>query len=423
MIHSIKLAIIGLGYVGLPLAVEFGKKRDVIGFDTNSRRVEDLKKGIDFTLEVTKEKLKNSKNLKFTNTPDDLKSCNFFIITVPTPIDKQKKPDLNPLIEASKTIGLVLKKGDIVVFESTVYPGATEEQCVPVLERHSSLIFNKDFFVGYSPERINPGDSEHDVTSIIKITSGSNEESSKIIDDLYNEIIVAGTHRVSSIRVAEAAKVIENTQRDLNIALINELAIIFNKMEIDTSEVLEAARTKWNFLDFRPGLVGGHCIGVDPYYLTYKAQSIGYEPEIILSGRRLNDRMSTYVVSKFIKAMTKIHINLEQSKVLIMGATFKENCPDLRNSKVLDMIIELREYGVAVDVFDPWISKDELPENIDCEFVDNLENNKYDGLVLAVPHKEFVQFDPARFRNLCKANSVIFDLKSVLPIDSSDLRL
>lgn len=423
MIHSIKLAIIGLGYVGLPLAVEFGKKRDVIGFDTNSRRVEDLKKGIDFTLEVTKEKLKNSKNLKFTNTPDDLKSCNFFIITVPTPIDKQKKPDLNPLIEASKTIGLVLKKGDIVVFESTVYPGATEEQCVPVLERHSSLIFNKDFFVGYSPERINPGDSEHDVTSIIKITSGSNEESSKIIDDLYNEIIVAGTHRVSSIRVAEAAKVIENTQRDLNIALINELAIIFNKMEIDTSEVLEAARTKWNFLDFRPGLVGGHCIGVDPYYLTYKAQSIGYEPEIILSGRRLNDRMSTYVVSKFIKAMTKIHINLEQSKVLIMGATFKENCPDLRNSKVLDMIIELREYGVAVDVFDPWIFKDELPENIDCEFVDNLENNKYDGLVLAVPHKEFVQFDPARFRNLCKANSVIFDLKSVLPIDSSDLRL
>jgi len=423
MIHSIKLAIIGLGYVGLPLAVEFGKKRDVIGFDTNSRRVEDLKKGIDFTLEVTKEKLKNSKNLKFTNTPDDLKSCNFFIITVPTPIDKQKKPDLNPLIEASKTIGLVLKKGDIVVFESTVYPGATEEQCVPVLERHSSLIFNKDFFVGYSPERINPGDSEHDVTSIIKITSGSNEESSKIIDDLYNEIIVAGTHRASSIRVAEAAKVIENTQRDLNIALINELAIIFNKMEIDTSEVLEAARTKWNFLDFRPGLVGGHCIGVDPYYLTYKAQSIGYEPEIILSGRRLNDRMSTYVVSKFIKAMTKIHINLEQSKVLIMGATFKENCPDLRNSKVLDMIIELREYGVAVDVFDPWIFKDELPENIDCEFVDNLENNKYDGLVLAVPHKEFVQFDPARFRNLCKANSVIFDLKSVLPIDSSDLRL
>jgi UDP-N-acetyl-D-galactosamine dehydrogenase len=423
MAHSIKLAIIGLGYVGLPLAVEFGKKRDVIGFDTNSKRIEDLKKGIDSTLEVSKEKLKNSKNLEFTKISDDLKKCNFFIVTVPTPIDKQKKPNLNPLIQASKSIGFVLKKGDIVVFESTVYPGATEEQCVPILEKHSSLILNKDFFVGYSPERINPGDSEHDVTSITKITSGSNEESSKIIDDLYNEIILAGTHRASSIRVAEAAKVIENTQRDLNIALINELALIFNKMDIDTSEVLEAARTKWNFLDFRPGLVGGHCIGVDPYYLTYKAQSIGYQPEIILSGRRLNDRMSTYVVSSFIKGMTKIHINLEKSKVLIMGATFKENCPDLRNSKVLDMISELREYSVAVDVFDPWISKDELPENIDCEFVDNLENNKYDGLILAVPHKEFVQLDPASFRNLCKVNSVIFDLKSVLPIDSSDLRL
>jgi UDP-N-acetyl-D-galactosamine dehydrogenase len=423
MIHSIKLAIIGLGYVGLPLAVEFATKRDVIGFDINSRRIEDLKKGIDFTLEVAEEKLKNSKNLEFTNKPDDLKSCNFFIVTVPTPIDKQKKPDLNPLIQASKTIGLVLKKGDIVVFESTVYPGATEEQCVPILEKHSSLILNKDFFVGYSPERINPGDSEHDVTSITKITSGSNEESSKIIDDLYNEIILAGTYRASSIRVAEAAKVIENTQRDLNIALVNELALIFNKMNIETSEVLEAARTKWNFLDFRPGLVGGHCIGVDPYYLTYKAQSIGYQPEIILSGRRLNDRMSTYVVSRFIKGMTKSHINLEKSRVLIMGVTFKENCPDLRNSKVLDIISELREYSVAVDVFDPWVSKEELPENIDCEFIDNLENNQYDGLILAVPHKEFVQLDPASFRNFCKENSVIFDLKSVLPIDASDLRL
>jgi len=423
MAHSIKLAIVGLGYVGLPLAVEFGKKREVIGFDTNSRRIEDLKNGIDFTLEVTEEKLKNSKNLVFTNTPDDLKRCNFFIVTVPTPIDKQKKPDLKPLIQASKTIGLILKKGDIVVFESTVYPGATEEQCVPILEQQSSLIFNKDFFVGYSPERINPGDREHDVTSITKITSGSNAESSKTIDALYNEIILAGTYRASSIRIAEAAKVIENTQRDLNIALINELAIIFNKMEIDTSEVLEAARTKWNFLDFRPGLVGGHCIGVDPYYLTHKAQSIGYEPEIILSGRRLNDRMSAYIVSRLIKGMTQRHINLENSKVLIMGATFKENCPDLRNSKVLDMISEFREYSVAVDVFDPWISKDEFPENIDCEFIDNLENNKYDGLILAVPHKEFVQLDPTSFRNLCKVNSVIFDLKSVLPKDSSDLRL
>lgn len=423
MSNSIKLAIIGLGYVGLPLAVEFGKKRDVIGFDTNVKRIEDLKKGIDFTLEVSQESLNNSSNLHFTNIPDELKACNFFIVTVPTPIDQQKKPDLNPLLEASKTIGLVLKRGDIVVYESTVYPGATEEQCVPILEQHSSLIFNKDFFVGYSPERINPGDNEHHVTSIIKITSGSNKESLNIIDNLYNEIILAGTHKASSIRVAEAAKVIENTQRDLNIALVNELALIFNKMGIETSEVLEAARTKWNFLDFRPGLVGGHCIGVDPYYLTYKAQSIGYQPEIILAGRRLNDRMSSYVVSRLIKEMTKIHINLEKSKVLIMGATFKENCPDLRNSKVLDMICELREYNVEVDVYDPWISKNEFPNNIDCNFIDNLENHLYDGLILAVPHKEFIQFDPSSFRDLCKTESIVFDLKSVLPIDSSDIRL
>jgi UDP-N-acetyl-D-glucosamine/UDP-N-acetyl-D-galactosamine dehydrogenase len=423
MSQAIKLGIIGLGYVGLPLAVEFGKKRSVIGFDINLDRIEDLSKGYDSTHEVDSNDLHKSSNLKFTNKPGELKECNFFIVTVPTPIDDQKKPDLRPLLQASKTIGKIIKKGDVVVFESTVYPGVTEEECVPVIERQSKLKLNNDFHVGYSPERINPGDKKHNIANIVKITSGSSPEVADIIDNLYKEIIVAGTHQASSIKVAEAAKVIENTQRDLNIALVNELALIFNKMNIDTSEVLEAARTKWNFMDFRPGLVGGHCIGVDPYYLTHKAQLEGYSPEIILAGRKLNDMMSNYVVSRLVKKMTKFNINLQQSRVIIFGATFKENCPDLRNSKVLDIISELLDYKISVEVFDPWIKTIDLPSNSNIKLVNELNKNFYDAAILAVPHKEFLEMDHSYFKKICKKNSVVFDLKSVLPQNASDLRL
>ena len=423
MLKKLKLGIIGLGYVGLPLAIEFGRKRSVVAYDINKNRIEDLKKGYDFTFEVDSEDLNGSIDLHYTSDTDDLLDCNFFIVTVPTPINNKKEPDLYPLLSASETIGNVINKGDIVVFESTVYPGATEEECIPIIEKHSKLKFNRDFFAGYSPERINPGDKKHKVTNIVKITSGSTPETAEIIDDLYNEIIMAGTHKASSIRVAEAAKVIENTQRDLNIALVNELALIFNKMNIDTAEVLEAARTKWNFLDFRPGLVGGHCIGVDPYYLTYKAQSEGYSPEIILAGRKLNDSMSSYVVSRLIEQMAILDINIESSKVLILGATFKENCPDLRNSKVLDIILELLDYKISVDVFDPWIKKSDLKSNPAINLVNNLQKNEYDAVILAVAHKEIISIKPSDYKIICKKNSVVYDLKSILPKELSDLRL
>lgn len=423
MLKKLKLGIIGLGYVGLPLAIEFGRKRSVVAFDINKNRIEDLKKGYDFTFEVDSEDLNGSIDLLYTSDANDLLDCNFFIVTVPTPINNKKEPDLYPLLSASETIGNVISKGDIVVFESTVYPGATEEECIPIIEKHSKLKFNRDFFAGYSPERINPGDKKHKVTNIVKITSGSTPEIAEIIDGLYNEIILAGTHKASSIRVAEAAKVIENTQRDLNIALVNELALIFNKMNIDTAEVLEAARTKWNFLDFRPGLVGGHCIGVDPYYLTYKAQSEGYPPEIILAGRKLNDSMSSYVVSRLIEQMAILNINVKYSKVLILGATFKENCPDLRNSKVLDIIVELLDYKISVDVFDPWIKKSDLKSNPVINLVNNLKKNEYDAVILAVAHKEIISIKPSDYKIICKKNSVVYDLKSILPKEFSDLRL
>ena len=355
----LNLAIIGLGYVGLPLAVEFGRIRPVVGFDINQKRIDELKAGDDFTRDTTQDELAAAKHLSYTTNLDDLRSCNCYIVTVPTPIDEHKRPDLTPLIKASETAGKVLKQGDIVVYESTVYPGCTEEDCVPVLEKHSGLKFNQDFFCGYSPERINPGDKEHRVTSIKKVTSGSTPEIADLVDALYNEIITVGTHKAESIMIAEAAKIIENTQRDLNIALINELALIFNKMGIDTEAVLKAAGSKWNFLPFRPGLVGGHCIGVDPYYLTHKAQAIGYHPEIILAGRRLNDSMGAYVVAQLVKAMTKKRIQVEGAKVLVMGLTFKENCPDLRNTRVVDIVAELKDYNCDVDVFDPWVSVEE----------------------------------------------------------------
>lgn len=420
---DLKLAIIGLGYVGLPLAVEFGKKRDVIGFDINQSRIDELNTGVDSTLEVEPELLAEAKGLVFTCDVEKLREANTYLVTVPTPIDSAKKPDLTPLIRASEMLGKVLKKGDIVIYESTVYPGATEEDCVPVLEAVSGLTFNQDFFAGYSPERINPGDKEHRVTNILKVTSGSNPETAVIVDNLYNEVIEAGTHKASSIRVAEAAKVIENTQRDVNIALINELALIFNKMGIDTLEVLEAAGTKWNFLPFRPGLVGGHCIGVDPYYLTHKAESIGYHPEMILAGRRLNDNMGRYVVSQLVKAMLgkKIHVN--DANVLLMGLTFKENCPDLRNTKVVDIIRELAEFGINVDVYDPWVSAEEAEHEYGITPIKEPEAGKYDGVIVAVAHNEFKAMNAEELKALQKESSVVYDLKYVLPKDLTDLRL
>ncbi|MCI1227697.1 MAG: Vi polysaccharide biosynthesis UDP-N-acetylglucosamine C-6 dehydrogenase TviB [Kerstersia gyiorum] len=422
-LDEIKLAVVGLGYVGLPLAVEFGKKRPVIGFDINKKRIAELQQGTDSTLEVSNEELAEAHQLSYTADVNALREANVYIVTVPTPIDDYKRPDLTPLIKASETIGGVLKRGDIVIYESTVYPGATEEDCVPVLERVSGLKFGTDFHAGYSPERINPGDKQHRVSTIKKVTSGSNPEVAELVDQLYGSIIVAGTHKAPSIRVAEAAKVIENTQRDVNIALINELALIFNRMGIDTEAVLQAAGTKWNFLPFRPGLVGGHCIGVDPYYLTHKAQAIGYHPEIILAGRRLNDDMGRYVVSQLVKAMMKKRIQVQGARVLIMGLTFKENCPDLRNTRVVDIVKELKDYNVEVDVYDPWVDPAEAQHEYGITPVAQPAAGEYDGIILAVAHRQFVEMGAAAIRKLGKPEHVLYDLKYVLSADDSDLRL
>ena len=422
-LSEVKVAIIGLGYVGLPLAVEFGKKIPVMGFDIHQKRIDELKSGKDHTLEVLPKELALSTQLNYSSNLEDLKDCNFFVVTVPTPIDEYKQPDLTPLVKASQSIAKVLKKGDIVVYESTVYPGATEEVCIPVLEQVSGLTFNQDFYAGYSPERINPGDKLHRVTNILKITSGSTPEVADFVDEVYNLIIDAGTHKASSIKVAEAAKVIENTQRDVNIALINELAVIFNKMGIDTEAVLQAAGTKWNFLPFRPGLVGGHCIGVDPYYLTHKAQSIGYHPEIILAGRRLNDGMGAYVVTQLVKAMLKKKIQVEGAKVLVLGLSFKENCPDIRNTKIIDIVHELQEYHIQADVYDSWVDTSEVEHEYGITPVASLENGQYDAVILAVAHEQFKEMSAEAIRALGKANHVLYDLKYVLSQSESDLRL
>ena len=422
-LKDIKLAIIGLGYVGLPLAVEFGKKRSVIGFDINQKRINELKEGSDHTLETEPEELQAAQHLSFSTDLADLKQCNCYIVTVPTPIDKHNQPDLTPLIKASETVGKVLKQGDIVIYESTVYPGCTEEDCVPVLEKFSGLTYNKDFFCGYSPERINPGDKEHRVTTIKKVTSGSTPEIADLVDALYNEIIIVGTHKAPCIKVAEAAKVIENTQRDLNIALINELALIFNKMGIDTEAVLLAAGSKWNFLPFRPGLVGGHCIGVDPYYLTHKAQSIGYHPEIILAGRRLNDGMGAYVVAQLVKAMTKRKRQVDGARILVMGLTFKENCPDIRNTRVVDIVAELKEYNCKVDVYDPWIAKEETQHEYGITPITQPEAEAYDGIILAVAHHQFAEMGVEAIRKLGKPGHVLYDLKYLFAAEATDLRL
>ncbi len=417
-----KIAIIGLGYVGLPLAVEFGKKFEVIGFDINQARIEELRSGKDSTLEVSSDELAET-NLTFSSDVKALERANIYIVTVPTPIDKHKQPDLTPLIKASEMLGKVISNGDVVIYESTVYPGATEEACIPVVEKTSGLTFNKDFFAGYSPERINPGDKEHRVINILKVTSGSTPEIAETVDQLYKSIIIAGTHKASSIKVAEAAKVIENTQRDVNIALINELSIIFNKLNIDTLEVLEAAGTKWNFLPFRPGLVGGHCIGVDPYYLTHKAQSVGYHPEMILAGRRLNDGMGSYVVSQLVKKMLKNKIQVDNANVLVMGLTFKENCPDLRNTKVVDVVSELKEYNINVDITDPWCSSEQAEHEYGLTLCEINEQGKYDAIILAVSHDEFKKLGVENIRKLGKENHVLYDLKYLLPRDEVDMRL
>ncbi|MGE5316566.1 MAG: Vi polysaccharide biosynthesis UDP-N-acetylglucosamine C-6 dehydrogenase TviB [Chloroflexota bacterium] len=419
MNDSINICIIGLGYVGLPLAVEFGKKYPVTGFDINQTRVDELMRGHDRTLETSDEDLRAATLLKYTTNIEDTRKCNYYIVTVPTPIDHHKRPDLTPLIKASETVGKVLKQGDIVIFESTVYPGATEEDCVPVLEKFSGLKFNKDFFCGYSPERINPGDKVHTVTKILKVTSGSTPEVADKVDQLYKSIITAGTYKASCIKVAEAAKVIENSQRDINIAFVNELALIFNKMGIDTHEVLQAAGTKWNFLKFTPGLVGGHCIGVDPYYLTHKAQELGYNPEIILAGRRLNDNMGFYVANRVIKKMIGRGHTVAGSRVLILGMTFKENCPDIRNSRVIDVINEFKEYSCEVDVFDPWANSDEVKHEYGVSLIEKLGKG-YDAIVLAVSHNEFTDID---LRALGNGNTVIYDIKGLLNKELIDERL
>lgn len=422
-IIDVRIALIGLGYVGLPLAVEFGKKYQTLGFDINEARINELKSGTDSTLEVSDAELASTPNLIFSSQVNDLKTANIYIVTVPTPIDQHKQPDLTPLVKASEMLGNVVSQGDIIIYESTVYPGATEETCLPVVEKVSGLVFNKDFYAGYSPERINPGDKEHRVTNILKVTSGSTPEIAETIDQLYKSIITAGTHKASSIKVAEAAKVIENTQRDVNIALINELSIIFNKLDIDTLEVLEAAGTKWNFLPFRPGLVGGHCIGVDPYYLTHKAQSVGYHPEMILAGRRLNDGMGAYVVSQLIKQMLKNRIQVEGANVLVMGLTFKENCPDLRNTKIVDIVSELKEYNVNVDITDPWCSSEEAEQEYGLSLNETPEQGNYDAVIIAVAHKEFKEMGADGIRRLGKENHVLYDLKYLLPKESVDMRL
>ncbi len=422
-VESARIAIIGLGYVGLPLAVEFGKKSPTIGFDINQVRIDELAKGRDSTLECSDNELAEAIHLSYTTSLQDLKECNVYIVTVPTPIDEHKQPDLTPLIKASEALGTVVSEGDVIIYESTVYPGATEEDCIPVVERVAGLKFNQDFFAGYSPERINPGDKEHRVTNILKVTSGSTPEVAEYVDQLYKSIITAGTHKASSIKVAEAAKVIENTQRDVNIALINELSIIFNKLGIDTLEVLEAAGTKWNFLPFRPGLVGGHCIGVDPYYLTHKAQTVGYHPEMILAGRRLNDGMGQYVVSQLVKTMMKKRIHVEGANVLVMGLTFKENCPDLRNTKVVDIVAELKEYNINVDIVDPWCSNDEAQHEYGLTLSEEPQQGDYDAIIMAVSHEEFKAMGVDKIRALGKPEHVLYDLKYVLDKESVDMRL
>ncbi len=422
-LDNVRLAIIGLGYVGLPLAVEFGKHYDTLGFDVSIRRIEALKAGHDSTLEVSDEELKTATRLRYSHDPADLADRNIYIVTVPTPIDDYKIPDLGPVRAASRTVGQYLKKGDIVIYESTVYPGTTEEVCVPILEEMSGLTFNEDFFCGYSPERINPGDKEHRVTTILKVTSGSTPEIADKVDALYASIITAGTHKASSIKVAEAAKVIENTQRDVNIALINELAMIFEKLGIDTLEVLEAAGTKWNFLPFRPGLVGGHCIGVDPYYLTYKAQAVGHHPEMILSGRRINDGMGEYVAERVIKLMTRKKIGISDARVLILGLTFKENCPDIRNTRVIDVISTLESYGTRVDVHDPWASPAEAEEEYGIKPVPSPEKEAYDAIVIAVGHRQFRALGAEGIHAFGKPDHVLFDVKHILPLEDVDGRL
>ena len=423
ILRSCRIGVVGLGYVGLPLAVEFGRYFDTVGFDIRAARVKELQSGRDSTLETTREELKGATRLTYTSRLEDLKRCRVYIVTVPTPIDGHNRPDLTPLVRASESIGTVLKKGDVVVYESTVYPGCTEEVCVPILERVSGLRFNKDFFAGYSPERINPGDKEHRLTTIRKVTSGSTPEVAEFVDKLYGSIVRAGTHKASSIRVAEAAKVIENTQRDVNIALINELALIFNRLGIDTEEVLQAAGSKWNFLPFRPGLVGGHCIGVDPYYLTHKAQEVGYHPEMILAGRRLNDNMGNYVAGRVVNLLTDRCIHVKGARVLVMGLTFKENCPDLRNSKVVDVVRELQRYGARVDCHDPWIDARAARHEYGIRPVRTLERNRYDAIVMAVAHRQFRDMGAEAIRRLGRRNHVLYDIKYVFPANEVDGRL
>ena len=422
-LDDIRPAILGLGYVGLPLAVGFGRQLDTLGFDINARRIGELQSHVDRTLEVSGEELAATTRLKFSADAADLATCNVFIVTVPTPIDASKRPDLGPLEAASRTVGRAIGRGGVAIFESTVYPGATEEVCVPLIEQESGLVFNVDFSVGYSPERINPGDKQHRLESIMKVTSGSTPQAADFVDALYQRVITAGTHKASSIRVAEAAKVIENTQRDLNIALINELALIFDRLGIDTSEVLAAAGTKWNFLPFRPGLVGGHCIGVDPYYLTYKAQQIGYHPEVILSGRRINDGMGSHVAQRVIKRMVQRRIHVADARVLILGLAFKENCPDLRNTRVVDVISEFRNFEARVDVYDPWVSAEEAKHEYDLDLLSELNDGQYDAIVLAVSHHQFVAMGAERIRALGKPGCILFDVKQVLPREAVDDRL
>jgi UDP-N-acetyl-D-glucosamine/UDP-N-acetyl-D-galactosamine dehydrogenase len=421
--RSLKIAVIGLGYVGLPLAVEFGKRYRTTGFDVKPSRIDELRRGRDTTLEVSREELAAAANLKFTTRIEDLADCRVFIVTVPTPIDDYKRPDLRPLEKASATVGKALKKGDVVVYESTVYPGCTEEVCVPILERVSGLKFNRDFHAGYSPERINPGDKEHRLTTIRKVTSGSTPEVAEFVDSLYRSIVTAGTHRASSIRVAEAAKVIENTQRDVNIALINELALIFSRLGIDTEEVLNAAGSKWNFLPFRPGLVGGHCIGVDPYYLTHKAQAIGYHPEMILAGRRINDNMGIYVAQQVAQLMIQRRIPVRDARVLMMGLTFKENCPDVRNTRIIDVVNELTKFGARVDVYDPWVDAEEARHEYGLTPVKRLRAGRYDAIVMGVAHQQFRDMGIERIRALAKKRHVLYDIKYVFHRDEVDGRL
>lgn len=420
---DLKIGIVGLGYVGLPLAVEFGKKFPTYGFDIKSDRVCELKEGRDSTLECEEKELAEAIHLTYTDSLEDIKQCNFYIVTVPTPITDDKTPDLTPLVKASETLAKVIKKGDIVVFESTVYPGATEEICLPIIEKLSGLIFNQDFFAGYSPERINPGDKVNRLTTIVKITSGSNTEVADYVDQVYRQIITVGTHKASSIRVAEAAKVIENTQRDLNIAVINEFAKIFNRLGIDTEEVLKAAGTKWNFLPFKPGLVGGHCISVDPYYLTHKAQEVGYRPEVILAGRRINDGMGEYVATQLVKHMARRKINIDEAKVLVMGFTFKGDCPDVRNTKIIDIIKELKEFNMNVDVYDSWASHHEVKHEYGIDLIQKPEQGKYDAIILAVDHSETKEMGVTAIRALGKSEHVLYDVKHVLSLGESDLRL